>query len=104
MRISIDSAGTAIAGVPAVLTNLTPDLTLVGADRGITALGSPTGGAARVVTAILGAADTLPLTVSPLSAPAIVRIRPGYATLTTLPAHNAVHLAASGQNIDAKRL
>jgi hypothetical protein len=104
MRISIDSAGTAIAGVPAVLTNLTPDLTLVGADRGITALASPTGGAARVATAIRGAADTLRLTVSPLTAPAMVLISPGYATLTTLAPRNAVQLAATVTDIAGKPL
>ena len=49
MRLGIDSAGTAVAGVPVMLTNLTPDLILVGPDRGITALLSPTGGAAREI-------------------------------------------------------
>jgi trimeric autotransporter adhesin len=81
MRVAVDSALTAVAGVPVALTNLTPDLILVGPDGRVTALPSPGGGAARVAAAIRGAADTLRLTVSPLvGAPAAVLANPGYAT------------------------
>ena len=104
MRLGIDSVGTAVAGVPVMLTNLTPDLILVGPDRGITALLSPTGGAARVAAAIRGAADTLRLTVSPLTAPATVLVSPGYATLTALAPGNAVQLAATVTDIAGKPL
>ena len=104
MRVAIDSAGAAVAGVPVMLTNLTPDLILVRPDRGITALLSPTGGAARVAAAIRGAADTLRLTVSPLTAPATVLVSPGYATLTTLAPGNAVQLAATVTDIAGKPL
>src|SRR3989454_2943127 len=68
MRISVDSALIPVAGVPVALTNLTPGLILVGPDRTVTALLSPTGGPALVEAAIRGAADTLRLNVAPLVA------------------------------------
>src|SRR5439155_17970228 len=77
MRVNVDSAGTNVAGVPVALTNLNPELILVGPNGGVTALVAPTGGAARVVAAIRGAADTLRLTVAPLTAPAAVLVNPG---------------------------
>ena len=69
IRVSVDSALIPVTGVPVALTNLTPGLVLVGPDRSVTALLSPTGGAGRVEAAIRGAADTLRLTVAPLTAP-----------------------------------
>src|SRR5207249_412430 len=59
MRVSVDSALIPVAGVPVALTNLTPGLILVGPDRTVTALLSPTGGAGRVEAVIRGVADSL---------------------------------------------
>src|SRR5205809_541266 len=47
IRVSVDSALIPVTGVPVALTNLTPGLVLVGPDRSVTALLSPTGGARR---------------------------------------------------------
>src|SRR5439155_214302 len=80
MRVAIDSAGAAVAGVPVMLTNLTPDLILVGPDRGITALLSPTGGAARVASAGPGIADSIAIVVGD----------------NTLPPGNPIALALTG--------
>jgi hypothetical protein len=99
MRISVDSAQIPVTGVPVALTNLTPGLIVVGPDRTITALLSPTGGPARVEAAIRGAADTLRLNVAPLVAPAGVLVNPGYATLTTLSPGNTTQLTAAVTDI-----
>lgn len=104
MRVNVDSAGVPVAGVPVALTNLNPELILLGPNGGVTALVAPTGGAARVAAAIRGAVDTLRLTVSPLTAPATVLITPGYATLTTLSPGNTVQLAAAVLDIAGKPL
>ncbi len=104
LRISVDSAQTPVTGVPVALTNLTPGLVLVAPDRTVTALLSPTGGAARVEAAIRGAADTLRLTVAPLTAPAAVLVNPGYLTLTTLSPGNAAQLTAVVTDIAGKQL
>ena len=104
MRVNVDSAGTNVAGVPVALTNLNPELILVGPNGGVTALVAPTGGAARVVAAIRGAADTLRLTVAPLTAPAAVLVNPGYVTLTTLSPGNTTQLAAVVTDIAGKQL
>ena len=104
MRISVDSAQTPVTGVPVALTNLTPGLVLVAPDRTVTALLSPTGGAARVEAAIRGAADTLRLIVAPLTAPAAVLVNPGYLTLTTLSPANAAQLTALVTDIAGKQL
>src|SRR2546430_7478551 len=77
MRVAIDSAGAAVAGVPVMLTNLTPDLILVGPDPGIPPPLSPTGGAARAAAAIRGPAHTPRLPVSPPPAPPTVSGDPG---------------------------
>jgi Bacterial Ig-like domain (group 2) len=95
MRLTVDSAGVPVASVPVALTNLTPTLILVAPDRHVTALVTPTGGAARVEAAIRGAVDTLRLSVPALTAPATVLITPGYATLTTLAPGNTAQLAAA---------
>jgi len=86
------------------LTNLTPGLILVGPDRTVTALLSPTGGPARVEAAIRGSADTLRLTVAPLTAPAAVLVNPGYVTLTTLSPGNTAQLTAVVTDIAGKPL
>ena len=104
LRISVDSAQTPVAGVPVALTNLTPGLVLVAPDRTVTALLSPTGGAARVEAAIRGAADTLRLAVAALTAPAAVLVNPGYLTLTTLSPGNAAQLTAVVTDIAGKQL
>lgn len=104
MRVNVDSAGITVARVPVALTNLNPDLILVGPNGAVTALVAPSGGAARVAAAIHGAADTLRLTVSPLTAPATVLITPGYATLTTVSPENTVQLAAAVLDIGGKPL
>ena len=104
MRISVDSAQIPVAGVPVALTNLTPGLILVGPDRSVTALLSPSGGPARVEAAIRGAADTLRLNVAPLVAPAAVLVNPGYATLTTLSPGNTTQLTAAVTDIAGKPL
>jgi hypothetical protein len=96
MRIGVDSALTAMAGVPVALTNLTPGLVLVGPDARVIALLGTGGGPARVVAAIRGAADTLRLTVSPLAGiPASMLVTPGHGTLTTTGPANTVQLAAT---------
>ena len=104
LRISVDSAQTPVTGVPVALTNLTPGLVLVAPDRTVTALLSPTGGAARVEAAIRGAADTLRVTVAPLTAPAAVLVNPGYLTLTTLSPGNTAQLTAVVTDIAGKQL
>src|SRR3989454_6733252 len=104
MRISVDSALIPVAGVPVALTNLTPGLILVGPDRTVTALLSPTGGPALVEAAIRGAADTLRLNVAPLVAPAAVLVNPGYATLTSLSPGNTAQLAAAVTDTAGKPL
>ena len=104
MRISVDSAQIPMAGVPVALTNLDPGFILVGPDRSVTALLSPTGGTARVEVAIRGAADTLRLIVAPLTAPAAVLVNPGYVTLTTLSPGNMAQLAAVITDIAGKQL
>lgn len=104
MRINIDSAGTAVAGVPVALTNLNPELILLGPSGAVTALVNPVGGVARVAAEIHGAADTLRLTVAPLTAPASVLITPGYATLTTLAPGNTVQLVAAVKDIAGNAL
>jgi len=104
LRIRVDSAQTPVTGVPVALTNLTPGLVLVAPDRTVTALLSPTGGAARVEAAIRGAADTLRVTVAPLTAPAAVLVNPGYLTLTTLSPGNAAQLTAVVTDIAGKQL
>src|SRR5207244_1224240 len=73
-------------------------------DRTVTALLSPTGGAGRVEAAIRGAADTLRLTVAPLTAPAAVLVNPGYLTLTTLSPGNTAQLSAVVTDIAGKQL
>ena len=104
LRISVDSALIPVTGVPVALTNLTPALILMAPDRTVTALLSPTGGAGRVEAAIRGAADTLRLTVAPLTAPAAVLVNPGYVTLTTLSPGNTAQLAAVVTDIAGKQL
>ena len=104
LRISVDSAQTPVTGVPVALTNLSPGLVLVGPDRSVTALLSPTGGQGRVEVAIRGAADTLRLNVAPLTAPAAVLVNPGYATLTTLSPANTAQLTAVVTDIAGKQL
>ena len=104
MRINVDSAGTLVAGVPVALTNLNPELILLGPSGAVTALVNPVGGAARVAAEIHGAADTLRLTVAPLTAPASVLITPGYATLTTLSPGNTVQLVAAVKDIAGNAL
>jgi len=104
MRISVDSALIPVTGVPVALTNLTPALILMAPDRTVTALLSPTGGAGRVEAAIRGAADTLRLTVAPLTAPAAVLVNPGYVTLMTLSPGNTAQLAAVVTDIAGKQL
>ena len=104
MRISVDSALTSVTGVPVALTNLTPGLVLVGPDRTVTALLSPTGGPGLVEAAIRGAADTLRLTVAPLTAPAAVLVNQGYVTLTTLSPANTAQLTAVVTDIAGKQL
>src|SRR5256886_12978899 len=104
MRIDVDSAGTLVAGVPVALTNLNPELILLGPSGAVTALVNPVGGAARVAAEIHGAADTLRLTVAPLTAPASVLITAGYATLTTLAPGNTVQLVAAVKDIAGNAL
>jgi len=104
IRVSVDSALIPVTGVPVALTNLTPGLVLVGPDRSVTALLSPTGGAGRVEAAIRGAADTLRLTVAPLTAPAAVLVNPGYVTLTTLSPANTAQLTAVVTDLAGKQL
>jgi len=104
MRVSVDSALIPVKGVPVALTNLTPGLILVGPDRTVTALLSPTGGPARVEAAIRGAVDTLRLNIAPLVAPAAVLVNPGYATLTTLSPGNTAQLTAVVTDIAGKPL
>ncbi len=104
IRVSVDSALIPVSGVPVTLTNLTPGLVLVGPDRSVTALLSPTGGAGRVEAAIRGAADTLRLTVAPLTAPAAVLVNPGYVTLTTLSPANTAQLTAVVTDLAGKQL
>ncbi len=104
VRVSVDSAGVPVTGVPVVLTNLTPTLILVAPDGHVTGLVTATGGAGRVAAAIRGAADTLRLTVAALTAPAAVLIAPGYATLTTVAPGNAAQLAAAVTDIAGKPL
>ena len=104
MRISVDSALTSVTGVPVALTNLTPGLVLVGPDRTVTALLSPTGGPGLVEAAIRAAADTLRLTVAPLTAPAAVLVNQGYVTLTTLSPANTAQLTAVVTDIAGKQL
>jgi len=104
IRISVDSAQIPVTGVPVALTNLTPGLILVGPDRTVTALPSPTGGPARVEAAIRGAADTLRLTVGSLVAPAAVLVNPGYVTLTNLSPGNTAQLTAAVTDIAGKPL
>src|SRR5437762_4695995 len=77
---------------------------LMAPDRTVTALLSPTGGAGRVEAAIRGAADTLRLTVAPLTAPAAVLVNPGYVTLMTLSPGNTAQLAAVVTDIAGKQL
>jgi len=104
MRIRVDSALIPVPGVPVALTNLTPGLILVAPDRTVTALLSPTGGSGRVEANIRGAADTLRLTVAPLTAPAAVLVNPGYLTLTTLSPGNTAQLSAVVTDIAGKQL
>src|SRR2546425_12649589 len=104
VRVSVDSALIPVWGVPVALTNLPPGLILVTPDGTVTALLSPTGGAGRVEAAIRGAADTLRLTVAPLTAPAAVLVNPGYATLTTLSPGNTAQLTATVTDIAGKPL
>src|SRR3989441_10871472 len=104
VRVSVDSALIPVSGVPVTLTNLTPGLILVAPDGTVTTLLSPTGGAGRVEAAIRGAADTLRLTVAPLTAPAAVLVNPGYVTLTTLSPGNTAQLAAVVTDIAGKQL
>src|SRR5256886_15469673 len=58
----------------------------------------------RVEAAIRGAADTLRLTVAPLTAPAAVLVNPGYVTLMTLSPGNTAQLAAVVTDIAGKQL
>jgi hypothetical protein len=104
MRISVDSALIPVTGVPVALTNLTPGLILVGPDRTVTALLSPTGGPGLVEAAIRAAVDTLRLSVAPLTAPAAVLVNPGYVTLTTLSPGNTTQLTAAVTDIAGKQL
>ncbi len=104
MRIGVDSALIPVPGVPVALTNLTPGLIIVAPDRTVTALLSPTGGSGRVEASIRGAADTLRLTVAPLTAPAAVLVNPGYLTLTTLSPGNTAQLSAVVTDIAGKQL
>ena len=104
MRIVVDSALVPVPGVPVALTNLTPGLIIVAPDRTVTALLSPTGGSGRVEASIRGAADTLRLTVAPLTAPAAVLVNPGYLTLTTLSPGNTAQLSAVVTDIAGKQL
>jgi len=104
MRIRVDSALIPVPGVPVALTNLTPGLILVAPDRTVTALLSPTGGSGRVEANIRGAADTLRLTVAPLTAPAAVLVNPGYLTVTTLSPGNRAQLSAVVTDIAGKQL
>ena len=103
MRIGVDSALVPVPGVPVALTNLTPGLIIVAPDRTVTALLSPTG-SGRVEASIRGAADTLRLTVAPLTAPAAVLVNPGYLTLTTLSPGNTAQLSAVVTDIAGKQL
>src|SRR3989441_1522315 len=104
MRVSVDSALIPVTGVPVALTNLTPGLIIVAPDRTVTALLSPTGGPGRVEATIRGAADTLRLTVAPLTAPAAVLVNPGYLTLTTLSSGNTAQLSAVVTDLAGKQL
>jgi len=89
MRITVDSAGKTISGVPIGITNLTPALVNVTRDARVTALLGTPGGAARVVVATSGAVDTLRLTV-----PQAVVVTPSYATLTLAPPGNVISFSA----------
>jgi hypothetical protein len=89
MRITVDSAGKTISGVPIGITNLTPALVSVTRDGRVTALLGTPGGAARVIVATTGAVDTLRLTV-----PRAVVVTPSYATLTLAPPGNVIALSA----------
>src|SRR5256886_4424436 len=104
MSIGWGPALVPVTGVPVALTNLTPALILMARDRTVRALLSPTGGAGRVEAAIRGAADTLRLTVAPLTAPAAVLVNPGYVTLTTLSPGNTAQLGAVVTDIAGKQL
>src|SRR5207249_9338730 len=104
LRISVDSALIPVTGVPVALTNLTPALILMAPDRTVTALLSPTGGAGRVEAAIRGAADTLRLTVAPLTAPAAVLVNPGYVTLTTLSPGNTAQLDRKSTRLNSSHV
>jgi len=88
MRVAVDSAQVAVAGVPIEFTNLSPTLVAVTPDRRVTALVSTVGGPARVVAAIRGAVDTLRLTVAQG-----VAVSPGHATLRTIAPGNTIQLS-----------
>jgi len=93
MRVTVDSSGQNIPGVPVSVTNLTPTLVTVSSTRRVRALPGP-GGPARVVAKIHGAEDTLRLTVPPLGgAPALVIVTPGYAALRVAGPGKTVQLA-----------
>ncbi|HUL03385.1 MAG TPA: hypothetical protein VLV16_09185 [Gemmatimonadales bacterium] len=91
MRILVDSARKAIAGVPVVLTNLTPQLIAVKPDGFITVLTATTGGLAQVIAATSGAVDTLRVNVT---AQGLV-VTPSFVTLTTQAPANAIQFTAS---------
>ncbi len=70
MRVTVDSSGQNMLGVPVSVTNLTPTLVTVSSTRRVRALPGP-GGPARVVAMIHGAVDTLRLTVTAAGFPVI---------------------------------
>ncbi|HYR30993.1 MAG TPA: Ig-like domain-containing protein [Gemmatimonadales bacterium] len=82
LRLSVDSAGTPVAGVPIALTNLSAGLVTVSSTRHVRALTGSPGGLARVVAMIRSSTDTLRVTIASPGSPAI-GLNPTSATFTT---------------------
>ncbi len=71
MRVTVDSSGQNILGVPVSVTNLSTGLVAVSSTRHVRALTGSPGGLAHVVATIHGALDTLRVNIAASGSPAI---------------------------------
>src|SRR5258708_7892565 len=100
LRLSVDSAGTPVAGVPIALTSLSTGLVTVSSTRHVRALTGSPGGLARVAAMIRSSADTLRVTIAAPGSPAI-GLNPTSATFTTTaggsdPVPQTVNVTSAG--------
>ena len=100
MRVTVDSSGQTIAGVPVSVTNLSTGLVAVSPTRHVRALTGSPGGLAHVVALIHGAVDTLRVNIAAPGSPAI-GLNPTSITFTTTagasdPASQTVSVTNAG--------